>query len=215
MKIFLDTAHVEEIKQAHEMGILDGVTTNPSLVAKTGRVYNELLKEIASFVDGPISAEVISMDAEGMVKEALAYKEIAENITIKVPMCAEGLKAVKQLTEKGIMTNVTLIFSANQAMLAAKAGATFVSPFIGRLDDIGQTGMDLIEEIREIFDNYGFKTEILAASVRHPIHVKECAMLGADVATVPLKVLLQMCGHALTDKGIDKFMADYEKIPKD
>jgi transaldolase len=214
MKIFLDTANVDEIRKAHAMGMVDGVTTNPTLVAREGRDYMEILGELAEFVKGPISAEAVSSDAAGMVKEAVEFHKIADNITVKIPMCAEGLVAVRECAALGIMTNVTLIFSANQALLAAKAGASFVSPFIGRLDDIGQTGMEVIEEMRTIFDNYGFTTEILAASIRHPIHVKEAALLGADVCTIPFKILMALVEHSLTEKGIKKFLEDYEKIPK-
>ena len=214
MKIFVDTANVEDIRKAHAMGMVDGVTTNPTLVAREGRDYFEILLELASFIKGPISAEVAALDAKGMVEEGVVFSGIAKNIAIKIPMCAEGLVAVKELSSRGIMTNVTLVFSANQALLAAKAGATFVSPFVGRLDDIGQTGMEIIEEMRVIFDNYGFPTEILVASVRHPIHVKEAAIIGADACTIPPKVLMQMVGHSLTDKGIQQFLEDYKKIPK-
>jgi transaldolase len=214
MKIFVDTANVAEIRRLHSMGLCDGVTTNPSLVAKEGRDYHEVIGEIASFVKGPISAEVQSLNASGMVEEAAEFSKIADNIAIKIPMCGEGLVAVRELSKKNIMTNVTLIFSANQALLAAKAGATFVSPFVGRLDDMGQTGMVIIEEMRTIFDNYGFDTQILVASVRNPIHIKEAAILGADACTIPPKVIEQMLGHALTEKGIAAFCDDYKKIPK-
>ncbi|RMF05219.1 fructose-6-phosphate aldolase [Candidatus Woesearchaeota archaeon] len=214
MEIFIDTAIIDEIKEAASYGLVDGVTTNPSLAAKAGKNYVETLKEISQIVDGPISAEVVSEKAEDMVKEAEKYTAISKNIAIKVPMTLEGMKAVRMFKEKGIMTNVTLVFSANQALLAAKAGATFVSPFVGRLDDIGHTGMELIEEIVQIYDNYGFETKVLVASVRHPEHVKEAALLGADVCTVPYKVLMQMAKHALTDVGIKKFLADWEKVPK-
>jgi transaldolase len=214
MKIFIDTANVEHIKEANSWGIIDGVTTNPSLIAKEGRDFKEVVSEICSIVDGPISAEVISEKADGMVTEAEELAKIHENITIKVPMTAEGLKATKVLKGKGIKTNVTLVFSPNQALLAAKAGATFVSPFIGRLDDNGQEGMDIIWQIKQIFDNYGFDTEIIVASVRHPVHVVESAMAGAHIATIPYAVLKKMLGHPLTDKGIDAFLRDWEKVPK-
>ena len=211
MQIFIDTANVEEIIKANSWGIIDGVTTNPSLIAKSGGDFKDTVKEIAKIVDGPISAEVLSLDAENMVKEAEQLAKIHKNITVKIPMTAEGLKAVKQLSAKNIKTNVTLVFSANQALLAAKAGATFVSPFIGRLDDMGEDGMQLIADIVEIFRNYAFETKVLAASIRHPMHVVECALLGADVATVPFAVLEKMAKHALTDKGIAKFAEDAEK----
>ena len=214
MKIFLDTANVDEIKEANTWGIIDGVTTNPSLIAREGRDFKEVVEEICSIVDGPISAEVISMDAKGMIKEARELVKIHDNITIKIPMCAEGLKATKELSLRGIKTNVTLIFSANQALLAAKAGATFVSPFVGRLDDNGQEGMQIIRDIVQIFMNYGFDTEVIVASVRHPIHVIDSAKAGAHIATLPLKVLKLMASHPLTDNGIEKFLADWEKVPK-
>ncbi|MHC4663214.1 MAG: fructose-6-phosphate aldolase [Planctomycetota bacterium] len=213
MEIFIDTAIVEEIRHANELGIIDGVTTNPSLVAKTGRTFMEVVEEIVQLVDGPISIETVSTKADGMVKEARQVCELSPNVVAKIPMIEEGLKAVKILAEEGIKTNVTLCFSANQALLAAKAGATYVSPFVGRLDDIGQTGMDLIQEIRAIYDNYGFSTKLLAASLRHPIHIKEAAMIGADTITAPYKTLLQMVKHALTDNGLKKFLADWEKVP--
>ncbi|TET34160.1 MAG: fructose-6-phosphate aldolase [Planctomycetota bacterium] len=213
MEIFIDTADVEEIRRANELGIIDGVTTNPSLVAKTGRSFQEVVEEIVQIVDGPISLETVSTDAEGMLKEAHQLAEIHPNVVIKIPMIEEGLKAVRTLTDEGIKTNVTLMFSANQALLAAKAGASYVSPFLGRLDDIGHTGMEIIHEIRTIYDNYGFPTKILAASLRHPIHVKEAAMIGADVATIPYKALMQMVKHSLTDVGLAKFLADWEKVP--
>ncbi len=214
MKIFLDTANIDEIKEANSWGIIDGVTTNPSLIAREGKDFKEVVKEICSIVDGPISAEVVSMDAKGMVKEARELVKIHDNITIKIPMCAEGLKATKELSLRGIKTNVTLIFSANQALLAAKAGATFVSPFVGRLDDNGQEGMQIIRDIVQIFMNYGFDTEVIVASVRHPIHVIDSAKAGAHIVTLPLKVLKLMASHPLTDNGIEKFLADWEKVPK-
>lgn len=214
MKLFIDTANVNEIREANSWGVICGVTTNPSLIAKEGRDFVEVVKEITDIVDGPISAEVISLDHEGMIKEARELAKIHKNIVIKIPMTIEGLKAVKVLSKEGIKTNVTLIFSSAQALLAAKAGATYVSPFIGRLDDIGQDGMYLIEEIVRIFDNYGIETEIIAASIRHPIHVEKAALAGAHIATVPFKVLEQMTKHPLTDIGIERFLKDWEKVPK-
>lgn len=210
MKLFIDTANIEEIKQANELGVICGVTTNPSLIAKEGRDFKTVIKEITSIVDGPISAEVISMEAVGMVEEAVELAKIDKNIVIKIPMTAEGLKATKILTSKGIKTNVTLIFSAAQALLAAKAGATYVSPFLGRLDDIDSDGMELIEDIVTIFSNYDIKTEIISASVRSAMHVTNCAKAGADIATVPYKVIMQMIKHPLTDAGIERFMKDWE-----
>ena len=211
MKIFIDTANVNEIKEAATWGILDGVTTNPSLIAKEGRDLKEVIEEICSIVDGPISAEVISLECDKMVEEALELVKLHKNIVIKIPMCIEGLKAVKILTEKNIKTNVTLIFSSQQALLAAKAGATYVSPFVGRLDDIGMVGTNLIDEVSAIFKNHSIKTEIIAASIRNPIHASECALAGADIATIPFNVLKQMSKHPLTDIGIEKFLADYNK----
>ena len=211
MKFFIDTANVEDIRKANDMGIICGVTTNPSLIAKEGRDFNQVIKEIASIVDGPISGEVkaTTTDAEGMIKEGREIAAIHPNMIVKIPMTTEGLKAVKVLTAEGIKTNVTLIFSANQALLAARAGATYVSPFLGRLDDISVCGTDLIRDIVEIFEVAGIDTEIIAASVRHPMHVTECALAGADIATVPYKVLEQMTHHPLTDQGIEKFQKDY------
>jgi transaldolase len=214
MKFFIDTADVNEIREAHALGLVDGVTTNPSLIAKSGRKFKDVIKEITAIVDGPISAEVIALDAEGMVKEAKELVKIHKNIVIKVPMTPEGLKATKQLSSKGIKTNVTLIFTSMQALLAAKAGATYVSPFVGRLDDISQDGMGIIEEIRTIFDNYGYTSEIIVASIRNPIHVLNSALIGADVATIPYSVMLQLSKHPLTDAGIKKFLEDWEKVPK-
>lgn len=212
MKIFIDTANVEEIKEAATWGILDGVTTNPSLIAKEGRDIKEVINEICEIVDGPISAEVISLESDKMVEEALDLVKLHKNIVIKLPMCIEGLKAVKILSEKNIKTNVTLIFSSQQALLAAKAGASYVSPFVGRLDDIGVTGVDLISDIANIFEVHSINTEIISASIRNPIHVSECAMAGSDIATIPFNVLKQMAKHPLTDIGIEKFLADYKNM---
>ncbi|MFX1483204.1 MAG: fructose-6-phosphate aldolase [Promethearchaeota archaeon] len=214
MKFFIDTANVEAIRKAHERGMVDGVTTNPSLVAKEGRDFRTVIDEIASFVKGPISLEVVSEDAEGMLKEARELNSWIDNAAIKIPMTWEGLKAVKVCADEGIQTNVTLVFSPNQAILAAKAGATFVSPFIGRLDDIGHIGMDVIESTVQIYTNYGFETEIIVASIRHPIHVYEAALLGADIATIPPAVLEKMVNHPLTDIGIERFLDDWKKVPK-
>jgi len=219
MKIFIDTADLKEIKEIASWGILDGVTTNPTLLAKSGRSFDEVIDEIFKLVDGPISLEVVSEKADDMVKEAkqLIKKvnpKYQKNVAIKIPMTPEGLKAVKKLSKEKIKTNVTLVFSANQALLAAKAGATFVSPFIGRLDDIGQEGMQIIEEIMEIFCNYDIETEVIVASIRHPIHVIEAARLGADIATVPPAVIRKMTKHSLTDKGIKAFLDDWKKVKK-
>ncbi|SFA96619.1 fructose-6-phosphate aldolase [Clostridium frigidicarnis] len=214
MELFIDTAIVSEIKEANEMGIISGVTTNPSLIAKSGRDFKEVIGEITSIVNGPISAEVVSLNCKDMVKEALELVKIHENIVIKLPMCEEGLKATKILTENGIKTNITLIFSSAQALLAARAGATYVSPFLGRLDDIGMDGMNLIEEIVEIFQIHGIESKIIAASIRNPIHVTNAARIGAHIATVPLNVLKQMTKHPLTDAGIEKFLKDWESVPK-
>ncbi len=214
MKFFVDTANVEDIKKANDMGVICGVTTNPSLIAKEGRDFNEVIAEIASIVDGPISGEVkaTTVDAEGMIAEGREIAKIHPNMVVKIPMTVEGLKAVKVLSAEGIKTNVTLVFSANQALLAARAGATYVSPFLGRLDDISQPGIDLIEQIVEIFAVAGVDTEIIAASVRNPIHVTDCALAGAHIATVPYKVIEQMTKHPLTDQGIEKFQADYKAV---
>jgi len=212
MKFFIDTANVSEIREAVSLGLVDGVTTNPSLVSKENREFRELVREICTLVDGPVSAEVISLDAEGMIKEARELSSIHKNIIIKIPMLPEGLKAVRSLAQENIRTNVTLVFSPSQALLAAKAGASYVSPFVGRLDDVSYVGMDLIGQIRTIFDNYGFTTEIIVASVRNPLHVVDAAMMGADVATIPYKVLLQLAHHPLTDIGIKKFMEDWQKV---
>ena len=216
MKLFIDTANVEEIRRANDLGVICGVTTNPSLIAKEGRDFVEVVKEITDIVDGPISAEVISMEADKMVEEALElYRTIDNaNLVIKIPMCAEGLKATKRLTAMGIKTNVTLIFSTAQALLAAKAGATYVSPFVGRLDDIGFEGIDLVEDIVKIFRIYGIKTEIISASIRSSNHVIEVARVGSDIATVPYKVIESMIKHPMTDNGIQRFLSDWEKVEK-
>ncbi len=214
MKFFIDTADVNEIKKAHAMGLVDGVTTNPSLVAKTGRPFEEIIKEIVTIVDGPISAEATSTDTEGMLKEARHLSSIHENIVVKIPLTAEGLQAVTTLHKENIKTNVTLCFSPNQALLAAKAGATYISPFVGRLDDVAHVGMDLIEQILNIYENYEFDTQVLVASIRNPIHVNEAALMGAHVATIPYKVMLQLVKHPLTDVGIQKFLDDWKKVPK-
>ncbi|MFK7985401.1 MAG: fructose-6-phosphate aldolase [Sandaracinaceae bacterium] len=214
MKFFIDTADTDEIKEAAAMGLVDGVTTNPSLVAKVGRNYEEVVREICEIVDGPISAEVIATDVDGIVKEGRAIAAWHPNVVVKVPLIPDGLKAVKVFSDEGIKTNVTLCFSATQGLLAAKAGATYISPFLGRIDDIAWDGMELIGQLRTIYDNYGYATEILAASIRHPKHVVECAELGADVATIPLKVMLQLAKHPLTDVGLAKFLADAARIPK-
>lgn len=214
MKIFIDTAHVEDIKKADDMGVIAGVTTNPSLIAKEGRDFAEVIKEITEIVDGPISGEVkaTTVDAEGMIAEGREIAAIHPNMVVKIPMTVEGLKAVKVLSSEGIKTNVTLVFSANQALLAARAGATYVSPFLGRLDDISTPGIELIETIVTIFRNYDIKTEIIAASIRNPIHVMDCAIAGADIATIPYSVIEQMTKHPLTDQGIEKFQKDYKAV---
>ena len=214
MKFFIDTANIDEIKKGVEMGMVDGVTTNPSLVAKESTPFVDILKQICMIVDGPVSAEVVSLDAPGMVAEARELAKIDDKIVIKVPMIVEGLKAVKLLSAEGIRTNVTLVFSASQALLAAKAGASFVSPFVGRLDDVGVSGMDLISDIVTIYDNYGYQSEIIVASVRSPQHVLDSALLGADIATIPLKVIEQLAKHPLTDKGMEQFLKDWEKRTK-
>ena len=214
MKLFIDTANIKEIKETAAQGIIDGVTTNPTLIAKENRQASDLLKEICSLVDGPVSAEVIGLEEEAMVNEALELSKIAKNIVIKIPLVKEGLKAVKILRGKGIKTNVTLCFSPSQALLAAKAGADYISPFIGRLDDISEVGMDLIRDIKQIYSNYNFKTEIIVASVRNPLHVVDAAKLGADIATVPFAIIEQLIKHPLTDIGIQRFLEDYKKIPK-
>ncbi|MBU5255637.1 fructose-6-phosphate aldolase [Tissierella praeacuta] len=212
MKLFIDTANIDEIKEINEWGVICGVTTNPSLIAKEGREFKEVVKEIAGIVDGPISAEVISLDKEGMLKEARELAKIHPNIIIKIPMTKEGLKAVKVLDNEGIKTNVTLIFSANQALLAARAGAAYVSPFVGRLDDIGNEGIYIIEDIVEVFNMHNINTEIIAASIRHPIHVLDAAKAGAHISTIPYKVFVQMLTHPLTDSGIDKFLKDWDSL---
>ena len=213
MKFFIDTADVREIREAHDLGLVDGVTTNPSLIAKSGRKFKDVIKEIVSIVNGPISAEVIALDAPGMIKEGKELAKIHKNIVVKLPMTPEGLKACKALTDKGIKTNVTLIFTSMQALLAAKAGATYVSPFVGRLDDISQDGMGIIDEIRTIFDNYGYTAEIIVASIRNPIHVLNSALIGADIATIPFSVMIQLAKHPLTDAGIKKFLEDWQSVP--
>ncbi|MBL0385398.1 fructose-6-phosphate aldolase [Tumebacillus sp. ITR2] len=214
MKFFIDTANVADIKKAAELGVIAGVTTNPSLVAKEGGDFHAMLREIVQIVDGPISAEVISLDAEGMVEEGLKLSEIHPNITIKLPMTLEGLKACHQFSKRGIKTNVTLIFSANQALMAARAGATFVSPFLGRLDDISTDGMGLINDIVQIFDVHGIETEIIAASIRHPMHVTQAALAGAHIGTMPYNVLTSLVKHPLTDAGIERFLADWDSMKK-
>ena len=214
MKFFVDTADVSQIRRAREMGLADGVTTNPSLVSKTGRGFRETLAEICEVVrPGPVSAEVISLEADKMVAEARRLAKIADNIVVKIPMTRDGIKAVRILQGEGIRTNVTLIFSANQGLLSCKAGASFMSPFIGRLDDIGHTGMELVAELLEIKGNYGFETQVIVASIRHPEHVKQAALLGADIATIPFAVMEKLFRHALTDVGIERFLADWEKVP--
>ncbi len=211
MEFFIDTADVAEIREAQSMGVLDGVTTNPSLVAKTGRPFREVLEEICSIVDGPISAEVVATDAAGMITEGMRLAEIHSNITVKLPITVDGIKACKALSGRDIKTNLTLCFSANQALLAAKAGATFVSPFVGRLDDIGQDGMELIDDIVTLYRNYGYATKVLVASIRHPEHVHAAALLGAHVATIPFAVIRKLAAHPLTDKGLAAFLADWQR----
>jgi len=211
MKFFIDTANIEEITKANELGMVDGVTTNPSLVAKEGREFKGLLKEICDLVNGPVSAEVVSLDTEGMVREARDLAGMADNIVVKIPLIEEGLKAVKILAKEGIKTNVTLCFSPVQALMAAKAGAAYISPFVGRLDDISHRGMELAEQIITIYENYGFETEVIVASVRNVIHVLDAALMGADIATIPFKVISQLIRHPLTDIGLEKFLADWKK----
>lgn len=214
MKFFIDTANIDDIKKGVEMGMVDGVTTNPSLVAKEDKSFTDILKEICEIVDGPVSAEVVSLEAPGMLAEGRELAKIRDNIVIKVPMTVEGLKATKQFAAEGIKTNVTLVFSSAQALLAAKAGASFVSPFVGRLDDISMPGMDLIADIMTIYQNYGYDSEVIVASVRNPLHVMDAALVGADIATIPYKVIEQLAKHPLTDRGMDQFLADWEKRKK-
>jgi transaldolase len=214
MKIFMDTADVDEIREAAAMGMVDGVTTNPSLIAKTGKPFDKVIEEICGIVDGPVSAEAVKPDAEGMVAEARQLSKIHKNVVVKIPMTAEGLKAVKKCASEGIRTNVTLVFQSIQGLLAAKAGASFVSPFIGRLDDICQEGMDMVAELMTMLQNYNYKTEVIVASIRHPVHVVQSAMIGAHIVTLPFKVFDRLVNHPLTDIGIEKFLADYKKIPK-
>ncbi len=214
MKFFIDTANIDEIRKGVDMGMVDGVTTNPSLIAREKKPFEEILAEICATVDGPISAEVISLDADGMVEEGRKLAALHSNIVIKVPMTTDGLKAVKRFAAEGIKTNVTLVFSATQALLAAKAGATFVSPFVGRLDDISLTGMDLVNDIMTIYDNYGYQTEVIVASIRNPVHVLDAALIGADIATIPFNVIAQLAKHPLTDIGMEKFLADWKKRKK-
>lgn len=211
MKFFIDTANIEEIKEAHSLGLIDGVTTNPSLVANEGCDFQELIKEICAIVDGPISAEAVSLDADGMVHEGHGLSKIHENIVIKIPMTTEGIKATRILSQEGIKTNVTLVFSPLQALMAAKAGATYVSPFVGRIDDVAHDGMGLVDQIIQIYQNYGFETEVIVASIRNPIHVLEAALMGADIATIPFKVINQIAKHPLTDVGLEKFLNDWKK----
>jgi len=211
MKFFIDTANVEEIKKANDLGMVDGVTTNPSLVAKEGREFKELIEDICGIVNGPVSAEVVSVESGPMVKEARDLSKIADNIVVKIPLIEEGLKAVKILSQEGIATNVTLCFSPTQALMAAKAGAAYISPFVGRLDDISHQGMDLVDQIITIYDNYGFETEVIVASVRNPLHVVDAALMGADICTIPYKVIQQLVKHPLTDIGLEKFLADWNK----
>jgi len=213
MKIFIDSADVQEIKDAAAMGVVDGVTTNPSLVSKTGKPMNAVIAEICELIDGPVSAEVLSTDVEGIVREGKALAAIHPNVVVKVPLIADGIRAVRQLSDAGIRTNVTLCFSAPQGLLAAKAGATYISPFLGRIDDIGGDGLELIEQLVTIYNNYGYETEVLAASIRHPLHLVRCAEIGADVATIPYSVILQLLKHPLTDSGLARFLEDAKKIP--
>ena len=214
LKIFLDTANVEEIKEAHRLGVISGVTTNPSLIAREGRDFLAVVREITAIVEGPVSAEAVRKDAAGIVEEAVALSAIHPSVVVKIPITGQGLEAVSELTRRGVRTNVTLVFSANQALLAALAGATFVSPFVGRIDDMGQDGMRVLEETLEIFDTYLFSTEVIAASIRHPLHVTQAALLGSHIATVPFAVLKQMMGHPLTEKGIAKFDEDWAKVTR-
>jgi transaldolase len=211
MKFFIDTANIEEIREANKLGVIDGVTTNPSLIAKEGRDFKEVINEICEIIDGPISAEAVSPDAEGMVAEGRELSKIHENIVIKIPMTTEGIKATRKLSGEAIKTNVTLVFSPLQALMAAKAGATYVSPFVGRLDDVAHDGMGLVDKIIQIYENYGFTTEIIVASIRNPIHVLDAALMGADIATIPFKVITQIAEHPLTDRGLEKFLDDWKK----
>ena len=213
MKIFIDSADINEIREANAMGVLDGVTTNPSLIAKTGRDFKDVAKDIVQEVKGPVSLETVSLDAEGMIREGKTLAEFGSNVVVKLPSTVEGLKAIKVLSNEGIQTNCTLCFSLNQSLLIAKAGATYVSPFVGRLDDISEVGMSLIADIVQTYRNYNLKTQVLVASIRNPIHVKEAALLGADVCTIPFSVIAQLMKHPLTDAGIDKFLKDWEKVP--
>lgn len=212
MKFFIDTANVDEIREAKNMGMADGVTTNPTLISREGRDFKEIITEICDIIDGPISAEVISLDADGMIKEARDLAEIHKNIVVKIPMTIDGMKAVRTLADEGIKTNVTLVFSPLQALMAAKAGATYVSPFVGRLDDLSQDGMELVEQILNMYINYGFETEVIVASVRNPMHVLNAGLMGAHIATIPFKVLGKLAAHPMTDKGIQAFLADWEKV---
>ena len=214
MKLFIDTADIGEIKEANAMGVIDGVTTNPSLVAKTGRDFKSVVQDIVKEIDGPVSLETTKLDADGMFEEAIKLADIARNVVVKIPSTVEGLKAIKRCKDKGIKTNSTLCFSSSQALLVAKAGATYVSPFVGRLDDITQVGMDLISDIVNTYENYAYETQVIVASIRNPLHVREAALLGADVATIPFAVIQQLMKHPLTDIGIDKFMKDWQKVPK-
>jgi transaldolase len=214
MKFFIDTADITEIKAAMEIGIIDGVTTNPSLIAKTGKDFKTVVDEICAVVDGPISVEAVSMDAEGLAKEARELSKINKNVVVKIPMTEDGLKAVKKVSQEGILTNVTLVFSPTQAILAAKAGATYISPFVGRLDDISHIGMDIVKQIVTIYDNYDFSTEVIVASIRNPLHVVDAALMGADIATIPFSVIKQLVKHPLTDIGIERFLSDWKKVPK-
>lgn len=214
MKFFLDTANVNEIKEAYSWGVIDGVTTNPTLISKENRKFYELLEEICSIVNGPVSAEVVSTDTEGMVREAEDLVKIASNIVVKIPLIKEGIKAVKILRDKGIKTNVTLVFSPGQALLAGKVGATYVSPFVGRLDNISEEGLDLVRKIKQIYLNYGFKTEIIVAAIRNPMHVINAALVGADIATMRFEILEMLFQHPMTDLGLDQFLKDWEKVPK-
>ena len=214
MKFFIDTANIEEIRKAWDLGVIDGVTTNPSLISKEGKDPIKLLREICAIVNGPVSAEAVTMTTDEMVKEAKSLSKIHKNIVVKIPMIEEGLKAVKKLSAMGIKTNVTLVFSSSQALLAAKAGATFVSPFVGRLDDISHVGMDIVGDILDIYENYMFSTEVIVASIRNPLHVVDAARMGAHIATIPYSVIIQLLKHPLTDRGIAKFLKDWEKVPK-